>query len=776
MILLATKGLKGKKRSNNYWFSLKGISFLLVLAFLFYPPYFRGLFFPETQHGALIFAALLFWITWYINMKEDRVPILGYKMDYFILAFVGVYIVASFDPANLRFAINEVVKVLLYFIVYWVVSRNIKGLKDVNLIIKALYFSGVGVAIAGLMTATEILTINDGFIYGRIASTLQYANATGGYLIAIFLLGLYIWLQGSEKSKYLYIFGNYITLTIFFATKSRGALLVLIPILFLLFIGLAKKQRIVTLISVSFLLVLSIAVNVKLLDLIINGSYGLAWLIFIIGGLGALAVQKFQESPPSSLKAKGNYLAIASVSLVLVVVAGITVSIISDWPLGQKFSNAFNYVKEIKLDTRNSLERQYFYKDALKMVKDSPIIGFGGGGWQAAYKAFQSYNYSSRQVHNHYLQTWVETGTVGIAILVSIWLFFISTVYGFWKNKDENWSLIWITFLAALSLGIHAVIDFDLSLSAITFPIFAIIGIHRHFEKVPESLRISFTKEKSTKNQPVYRYMIVPSVITVLLLVLASSYLLGVSYAKKGTNSSSPYIAQEYLEKAVFYDPFSSINYARLAEAYSSTDNLVQAVSYGETAYELDSFNSDISFSLAGYYYRQGNSTASLDYLEKSKELNKYNVMAYESLARVNFLTGQNLIEQGNLKEAKEKLENVINTDQDIANTLLELNETEQWLWETGGFAPLAITPNIDLNKGSSYYFLGEFNLALKHLKTASQNQQLLGEVYLWQSLVHLKQGNTDQAEELRQKAVQLIPAIEQDYDIIKALPVLKAN
>jgi len=773
---LLAKGQKVKKINSNYWVSFTGISFLLLLTFLFYPPYFRGLFFPATQHGALIFAAILFWITWYLSKEEERIPILGYKMDYLILAFVGVYIVSSFDAANVRLAINEVVKALLYFLVYWIVSRNIRSLKEVNLVIKTLYLSGLGVALAGLMTATEIISINDGFIFGRIASTLQYANATGGYLIAIFLLGFYLWVRSSDNSKYLYVFGNYITLTIFLATKSRGALLVLIPILVLLFIGLAKKERVMAVINVSLLLVLSIAVNIKLLDLIINGSYGLAWLIFVLGGIGALAIQKLQDKPPESLKAKSNYLALGAVSLVLLVVVGMAVSMISDWPLGQKISNSFNYVKEIKLDTRNSLERQYFYKDALKMVKDSPVLGYGGGGWQAGYRAFQSYNYSSRQVHNHYLQTWVETGTVGIAILLSIWGFFIYTVYGFWKRKNENWSLIWITFLAALSLQIHAVIDFDLSLSAITFVIFAIIGIHRYFEKVPESLKISFKEAKNNKTQSVYRYMLIPTVITVLFLMLASSYLLGVANAKKGTSTSSPYIAQEYLETAILYDPFSSSAHASLAEAYSSTENLSQAISHGEKAYELDSFNSNIAFSLAGYYFRQGNYVECIKYLEEAKKLNKYDIMSYQGLARGNFLIGQNLIEQGSLEKAKKSFEKVVNIERDIMNSLAQLNETERWLWKTGNFAELMVTPLIDLNIGSSYYFLGNFELALTHLERASQDQQLLGEVYLWQSIVHLKQGNIKQAEELKQKAIQLIPTIEQDYDRLKEISTLKAN
>jgi len=78
--------------------------------------------------------------------------------------------------------------------------------------------------------------------------------------------------------------------------------------------------------------------------------------------------------------------------------------------------------EEIRL--RNATERLYFYQDAIKMFKERPILGWGGGGWEEAYRAYQSYLYYSNQVHSHYFQIMVEAGLVGLmAILYLVQLF-----------------------------------------------------------------------------------------------------------------------------------------------------------------------------------------------------------------------------------------------------------------------------------------------------------------------------------------------------------------
>jgi O-antigen ligase len=54
---------------------------------------------------------------------------------------------------------------------------------------------------------------------------------------------------------------------------------------------------------------------------------------------------------------------------------------------------------------------------AVEIVKDHPIIGAGAGGWEALYRQYQNYSYWTTETHSHFLQVWVETGTLVVSIL-----------------------------------------------------------------------------------------------------------------------------------------------------------------------------------------------------------------------------------------------------------------------------------------------------------------------------------------------------------------------
>lgn len=62
-------------------------------------------------------------------------------------------------------------------------------------------------------------------------------------------------------------------------------------------------------------------------------------------------------------------------------------------------------LENINFQQHSVLERITFYKDAMKVVKDYPIIGTGGGGWSSLYEQYQNNPYISRQVHNFFYNT-----------------------------------------------------------------------------------------------------------------------------------------------------------------------------------------------------------------------------------------------------------------------------------------------------------------------------------------------------------------------------------
>ncbi|MDI9447665.1 MAG: glycosyltransferase [Bacillota bacterium] len=143
--------------------------------------------------------------------------------------------------------------------------------------------------------------------------------------------------------------------------------------------------------------------------------------------------------------------------------------------------------EEIRL--RNATERLYFYQDAIKMFKERPILGWGGGDWEEAYRAYQSYLYYSNQVHSHYFQIMVEAGLVGLVAILGIWFSFLLLTHRLYHGAKEDAGkrlLIWTITAASVAVGFHAAIDFNLSLSALAIVLWTLFGLARGIGGYPE--------------------------------------------------------------------------------------------------------------------------------------------------------------------------------------------------------------------------------------------------------------------------------------------------
>ena len=110
-----------------------------------------------------------------------------------------------------------------------------------------------------------------------------------------------------------------------------------------------------------------------------------------------------------------------------------------------KIKTAHKYIPEslakriasIDPETMLASGRFTFYRDAFKIIKDYPIIGAGGGGWASLYFGYQSHLYWSNQVHNYFMQAWIETGTVGFLSIISIWITLFINCYTFNKSRGK---------------------------------------------------------------------------------------------------------------------------------------------------------------------------------------------------------------------------------------------------------------------------------------------------------------------------------------------------
>ena len=62
----------------------------------------------------------------------------------------------------------------------------------------------------------------------------------------------------------------------------------------------------------------------------------------------------------------------------------------------------------------NVVQRLVYIKDAMQLFRRSPVVGLGMGAFENGIYNVQSYHYETKYVHNHYVQTKVDTGVIGL--------------------------------------------------------------------------------------------------------------------------------------------------------------------------------------------------------------------------------------------------------------------------------------------------------------------------------------------------------------------------
>ena len=140
------------------------------------------------------------------------------------------------------------------------------------------------------------------------------------------------------------------------------------------------------------------------------------------------------------------------------------------WIGGSEVSTRISSLADYKHPDLNADIRLKIDRDALHMIAQRPLLGWGLGTFADVYPQFRSFYTNSlvNQAHNDYLQTMIETGILGFA--VAVWL--LVAVIRPALRKIRNWpsDVNGIMTLAAL-LGIsgilvHSLFDFNLEIPA----------------------------------------------------------------------------------------------------------------------------------------------------------------------------------------------------------------------------------------------------------------------------------------------------------------------
>ncbi|QWU15815.1 O-antigen ligase [Paenibacillus sophorae] len=499
----AAQSRNAEKIPDSLWVLV--IGFIL---FLFWAPFQVGLFNgQQTDYEKPIYLAVLlgclmlfFWVALYYKRfkLEDQRDLLAVA----VLLLPLTYFLSLFVAASHYMAMNMLLIQSMYAAVF-IVSLYLLRQKQVNVIIQTAVLTVAYLIVwFGLMNWLGAWNVAGGLIgwfsntvrggkyldavlYDtnlgpRLTSIFQYANTYAGFLMAFLLVAIFALIR-SKKAHGALINGFMLVPIIvsLLLTLSRGGL-VMLPVAFVLLLLFEKPARqilwIIYLIiaGIASLAVISPVTKIgQRLSLVPDPSAavkGWAYLLITSAVTAVLcwAVQRFAAPRLEASLGRGADRRFANLWLpigatVLVALAAyllIGTSVRSILP-----DNIEARLENINFQQHSVLERFTFYKDALKVVKDYPILGAGGGGWAALYEKYQNNPYTSRQAHNFFLQYLIEVGILGFIVFMGFILYvFYKYIRGFIKQKDkDDYENGFFYLILTLSILLHSVLDFNMS-------------------------------------------------------------------------------------------------------------------------------------------------------------------------------------------------------------------------------------------------------------------------------------------------------------------------
>ena len=776
--------------------SVKYIFVIATCALLFFPAFFRGLFFERELRIVHIatFIVMLIWLV--LSYKGKGFPVLRYKYEYLLFAAVAMYFLTVPLAASRRLALLEALKYVNYLAVYILVRDHvIADKRAVKMFMNTILASVFCMSVIGLMNYMGLIETHGALTGGRVSSTLQYPNTLAAVIGATVFLNLYLAAE-TEKTGLKAVYNTVlnILLVTFVLTFSRTMYIMfpLLMIAFMVFVPAKQRGSLLSMIitaavpslaaavllmkysdtnsSVSMVILLvSALVCVVLLHLAqrFNRFFALTKLLkYIVVGMLLAAVvtgtvllsatrplelSHYNTEDGNISRSKTVYSVEGEGDYLLVLDAAAKQSEEKSWigrvainsidktynsgriknyyireevggPVEIPFSTDpdtyyvtigfYNYYNDtsfiinkaeiinradgkslgaLKLDykylpqnfasrieslnikAKSFQARIAFFRDALSIIKDSPLIGLGGGAWQAAYMKYRSYEYWTTQAHSYPIQVWMEIGTIGFLLVLGFTVLYSAGIIQSYRNTDTEKEKLQLAAIAAFILCVllHSLVDFDLSLGAVSIMLwasFALAAVH-------------FTgEEKVSYKTGAYIKPVFVTAVAILLCVTTCTW----AAEQFNIQTAEAFSNKEYekalksAKTAAKLDPFNPSHRINLVNVIGETDTDM-AEKYMlvneqlEAAIRHSSFDSRMYGQMALHRFYHGRFDDAIGYLDTAISYNPTMPEPYAS--KMDFMYNMAKYYHGHRDEteAAEVLDGLMNIKHEIADKNREL-------------------------------------------------------------------------------------------------------
>lgn len=807
----AAASRNGEKLSTVLWLLKIGIVILMIWA-----PFQAGLFnglllqFDKPIFWSVIIGSflLLIWLAAYykkIKLEDQR--------DWtavFVILLPITYLISLISAASHYFAMNMMFIQCLYAIMF-IISLYLLQNKQANRFVETTTITAAYIIVMfGLLnwlgqgrTASAIVgwfsdTVIDGQYHQavwidangpRLASVFQYPNTYAAFLMAFFFVAVF----AITRSRKWYVQAIHAFMLVPMAlsillTLSRGGL-VFLPVVFvvlLLFLKPAKQILWILYCLIAGIGTLLIAKPVTDLGqqfhqgLIHDPAKGWGYVLIASVIVAALAwvIQRFlaprleqRLSGLSKRKLSSLWLPIGSVVAVVILASvflGTNAKHLLPGNIGERLEN-------INFQQHSVLERLTFYKDAMKVMKDYPVIGAGGGAWASLYEKYQNNPYLSRQAHSFIMQYLVEVGILGFVVFLAFILFiFYKYIKGYIRSSEEQRESYFMYFILVFSLLIHSMMDFNMSYVYIGIIVFlGLAGMAAAMDTNPVK-RLAL---KASTARGLYGAVTV--VASLLLIFTSIRYIQANDEVTRGkelmSTSTNFQEIKGPLERALqkrANQPDAVLNLHVLIKAgYEQTqDESFYNESYSllTNALKKEPFNKNIYNQLIALHQLKGESEQVYAILRDNANKYTWDIKWYDQLITQSYELGYQALGQGNIAEKEQYFKTGLNAYEHVAAGVEHLKSLPPGQFQGGEFF---ITPQMTLSAGKMQYMMEAPDQAAAILKAGlaeDLNDPTNREIVRWYLAALQKTGATDQ--EIYDQLIQIDPTEKDSIDQLAKL------
>ncbi|WP_110931164.1 O-antigen ligase family protein [Paenibacillus bouchesdurhonensis] len=785
----AAASRNGEKLSTVLWLLKIGIVILMIWA-----PFQAGLFnglllqFDKPIFWSVIIGSflLLIWLVAYykkIKLEDQR--------DWtavFVILLPITYLISLISAASHYFAMNMMFIQCLYAIMF-IIGLYLLQNKQANRFVETTTITAAYIIVMfGLLnwlgqgrTASAIVKWFSGTVYEgqyhqavwidangpRLASVFQYPNTYAAFLMAFFFVAVF----AITRSRKWYVQAIHAFMLVPMAlsillTLSRGGL-VFLPVVFvalLLFLKPAKQILWIMYCLIAGVGTLLIAKPVTDLGQqfhqgLINDpakGWGYVLIASVIVAALAWAIQRFlapkleqRLSGLSKRKLANLWLPIGSVVAVVILAAvflGTNAKHLLPGNIGERLEN-------INFQQHSVLERLTFYKDAMKVMMDYPVIGAGGGAWASLYEKYQNNPYLSRQAHSFVMQYLVEVGILGFVVFLAFILFiFYKYIKGYIRSSEEQRESYFMYFILVFSLLIHSMMDFNMSYVYIGIIVFlGLAGMAAAMDNKPVK-RLAL---KATTARGVYGAVTV--VASLILIFTSIRYIQANDEVTRGrelmSTSTNFQEIKAPLERALqkrANQPDAVLNLHVLMKAgYEQTqDESFYNESYSllTSALKKEPFNKNIYNQLIALHQLKGESEQVYAILRDNADKYAWDMNWYDQLINQSYELGYQALGQANITEKEQYFKTGLDAYAHVAAGVEHLKTLPPGQFQGGEFY---ITPQMTLSAGKMQFMMNEPEQAVTILKdglSEDLNDLTRREIARWYLAALQKSGASDQA------------------------------